>query len=154
MDLGTGEIRIGGEVEDPYDRFDPVRQDAAAMIGGRLMLMDETGTVYEQRDDTTSVLFAWRAGLDLQQIDAGADRFFRRTWAATFVHGIGHMWDADTELGTGGMLVAGGTRFRHDVRFEGALGGVFARQFGPRFRRALPLAMARLAEVAQTPPTQ
>ena len=113
LDLRTGEIRIGGEVEDPYDRFDPVRQDAAVMVGGRVLMMDETGTVYEQRNDTSAVLRAWGAGMSLQQRDNDADRFFRRVFAATLVHGIGHLWDADGDLLTGGaqlrLIDAAGT---------------------------------------------
>lgn len=42
----------------------------------------------------------------------------------------------------------GGSRFTHDVQFAGPLGGIFAAKFGPAFRRALPVAMARLAALA------
>ena len=41
------------------------------------------------------------------------------------------------------------TRFRHDVRFEGALAGVWAGQFGPGFRAALPPTMEAVAARAE-----
>jgi Polyketide cyclase / dehydrase and lipid transport len=40
------------------------------------------------------------------------------------------------------------TIFRHDVRFEGPLSGLWAGQFGPAFRAALPPTMTALSERA------
>ena len=39
--------------------------------------------------------------------------------------------------------------FRHDVAFEGLLGGFWAAQFGPEFRRALPPTLDALADMAE-----
>jgi hypothetical protein len=43
------------------------------------------------------------------------------------------------------------TRFRHDVRFDGPLAAVWASQFGPQFRAALPPTMEAIAETAEKP---
>jgi uncharacterized protein YndB with AHSA1/START domain len=62
-----------------------------------------------------------------------------------------------TRLPLGGALVIerrlealpSGTRFTHEVRFEGFGGWLFAPFFGPRYRRALPVAMKRIATLAE-----
>jgi len=41
------------------------------------------------------------------------------------------------------------TVFRHDVSFRGVLSGFWADRFGPGFRRALPLSMDAIAEIAE-----
>lgn len=41
------------------------------------------------------------------------------------------------------------TVFRHDVRFDGLLGGFWAKRFGPAFRAALPPTMAGISTLAQ-----
>lgn len=41
------------------------------------------------------------------------------------------------------------TRFRHEVSFSGALGGTWAKRFGPSFRAALPPTMRTLAKLAE-----
>jgi hypothetical protein len=41
------------------------------------------------------------------------------------------------------------TVFRHDVRFDGLLGGFWAKRYGPGFRAALPPTMAGVAALAQ-----
>jgi hypothetical protein len=43
------------------------------------------------------------------------------------------------------------TVFRHQVWFSGPLGALWARLLGPGFRRAIPLTMATLADVAAQP---
>jgi hypothetical protein len=111
LDLRTGEISLGGEVHDPYERFKPWRQDAVALIGGRLLVMDETGTVQEQRDDTTSILRAWGGGMN-QRTTTDGDRFYRRVLASTLVHGTGHMWDAGAATPADDALVVGGPQLR------------------------------------------
>jgi Polyketide cyclase / dehydrase and lipid transport len=42
------------------------------------------------------------------------------------------------------------TRFRHDVSFSGPMGGVFAKRFGPGFRKALPPTMREIAALAES----
>ena len=41
------------------------------------------------------------------------------------------------------------TVFRHDVRFDGLLGGFWAKRYGPGFRAALPPTMAAITTLAQ-----
>ena len=65
-----------------------------------------------------------------------------------------------TGLPLGGTLIidrrleptASGTRFTHDVRFEGFGGWLFAPFFGPKYREALPVVMRRIAELAEGAP--
>jgi hypothetical protein len=73
----------------------------------------------------------------------------------------GSAYEFSTELPLGGRLVilrelvseSGLTRFKHDVRFEGFGGWLFAPFFGPKYRTALPgvLERIRLSVEAQSP---
>ncbi|MEM0986100.1 MAG: SRPBCC family protein [Pseudomonadota bacterium] len=47
------------------------------------------------------------------------------------------------------LVGANPTVFRHDVRFEGLLGGFWAGRFGPGFRAALPPTMDALVALAE-----
>ena len=46
----------------------------------------------------------------------------------------------------------GATEITHHVSFHGLMGGIFARRFGPAFRRALPQAMERVVALAEAAP--
>lgn len=66
-------------------------------------------------------------------------------------------YEFTTELPLGGRLIIDrhleateqGTRFTHDVRFEGFGGWLFSPFFGPKYREALPQVMARIAALAE-----
>jgi hypothetical protein len=70
----------------------------------------------------------------------------------------GKSYTFKTNLPLGGLYVKrflevknGKTVFTHEVWFSGLTGGIFAKQFGPKFREMLPNVLNKIKEIAEKP---
>jgi hypothetical protein len=100
MNINSGEVTIGGSVDDPYGRFTPIRYDALLSAGNTLHSVDEQGTVSAIRDDSVSVLKGWRTAMRLLIPDAEQNRNFTLTKILSL--GTGHVWARDATILSGG----------------------------------------------------